>query len=439
MSKFPHEPSWSPVGPYGARVRVLQRGPGAEARLVFTAADGCGYDEEPLGFGLFDAEGKPDEERLKAAKREAAKFSNLRLAGELPGDGEASATLGEAADWARDHMELVCKKADSERRRRSFRRRLKALERFFGRDFVLADLTRTEWDDYHERRMTGRIDSDGEPVSEKEARPVSPATASDDLQVLRQLCRRARGVRELALDHDPTRDFDLPTNDDPRRVRIHERGLTVEKLRKALPQVKTRIRGEGENRWVATCLPWLFEVALGTGRRIGSILALEWRDWAPEEEVKGWSVPGTLTFRGEADKRGRSQTVPVLPETREALLEWRTRQPDIVPPESPIWPSPTGSGKPLDINTAIRWLQKAERKARGRHVKGFGFHACRREWAIRMQDRLSPGAAALLGGWSGPHCMQQVYQRLPETEAVGKELGRVFELEAEAKAAEGAE
>lgn len=61
---------------------------------------------------------------------------------------------------------------------------------------------------------------------------------------------------------------------------------------------------------------------------------------------------------------------------------------------------------------AVDWLQEAEKMARpdGKHVKGFGWHALRRRWANKMKDR-PPVDVAHLGGWSGPHVMETVYQR----------------------------
>lgn len=443
-TSFPFEPSWSPVGPHGAQVRVLQRGPGVEARLVFTAADGNGYDEEPLGFGLFDANGEPAEDRLKAAKREAAKFSNLRLSGEVEHATSSSAplTLGEAADAFREDQ------ADgppsmSKGRGRVVRRRLEALEGFFGRDFVLRDLARSDWNRYHDRRRRGIIDARGRKVPEGNRSPVSKDTASKDLQVLRQLCRWATGVRgpdgDFLLDADPTRGLDLEWNEDPRQPTVTDELLAG--LREEATKVRVELKQGTKDEPPVTAptpLPVIVvEVANGTGRRINSILGLRWGDWDPDRRFEGWDVPGALTWRAEFDKNDRTMTVPVLPEVRRALTAWRSEQPDIVPPDAWIFPAPTEPEKRLDANVARDWLQEAERAARERHVRRFGWHSFRRRWVNRVARRLPPAVAAAMGGWKDAHVMQTVYERLPNPDGVAAELGRALGREDEAREAAG--
>lgn len=427
---FPYEPAWSPVGPHGARVRVKQRGPGVEARLVFTAADGNGYDEEPLGFGLFDAEGKPDEERLKAAKREAARFSNLRLSGEAAGASRTPLTLGELADAFRED-EAKGPDSMSEDRGHRVRRRLEAVEAFLGRDFVLRELAPADWDRYHDARRRGLIESRGQPVPEGKRRTVSPDTASKDLQVLRQLCRWATGVRgddgRFLLESDPTRGLELTWNEDPRQPIVTDELL--ERLREKAPKVRVQLQQgtrDEEPVLAPTSLPVLIEVANGTGRRLNALRSLRWADWDQDRHFDGWEVPGSLTFRAQWDKNDRTQTVPVLQEVRRALLDWRADQPDILPEGAWIFPSPTDPGKRLDKHVALDWLQEAERAARGRHVKGFGYHAFRRRWVNRVARRLPPAVAAAMGGWKDAYVMQTVYERLPDPEGVAAELGRAL-------------
>lgn len=72
-------------------------------------------------------------------------------------------------------------------------------------------------------------------------------------------------------------------------------------------------------------------------------------------------------------------------------------------------------------------LQEAERAARGRHVKGFGFHAFRRRWANKVGRKLPPATAAKLGGWKDASVMQTVYERLPDLEETAEALAWVAE------------
>lgn len=98
------------------------------------------------------------------------------------------------------------------------------------------------------------------------------------------------------------------------------------------------------------------------------------------------STHGTLTWRADHDKGGRTRTTPVPESVREALKTQRRRDPGVG--EAPIFPAPNSDAH-LRVDVALRWLRKVERKARpdGEHVKGFGWHALRRRWANKMKGR----------------------------------------------------
>lgn len=391
---------WSEsVGPHGHTVRVEERTRGGSVYLVSWDAEAGVYRRTSLGFGVRDAEGKLLDDAVEKAKQAALEASNELIRGETP--HERATTLGEAADLFR-REEVVDM---SGRHEEEVRRDLELIETHLGRGFELSKLGPREWNAVRRDRASGRIDGRGNPVRAKaDRRERSTRTVQKTLKTLRQLCRFAARWRRpdgsFLLDRDPTRGLDLPTPKDQRRPVCSDELLAG--LLEVAPEVTRRVRGDGENEAAETPLRELILVAAGTGARIGSILALRWSDWHPDR-----GAHGTLTWRGEAQKNGRTRETPVPPSVREALEAQRRRRPGVG--EAWIFPAPASDGA-LRVDVALDWLQEAERAARGEHRKGFGWHAFRRRWANKMKDRSLVDVAAL-GGWSGPHVMQQVYQR----------------------------
>lgn len=393
---------WSAsVGPHGHRVRVEERKRGGNVYLISWDAAAGRHRKTSLGFPVRDAEGDLIEDAVERAEAAAAEASNALIRGATP--HERRVTVGEAADlFRREEVSDM-----SPRHEKGVRRDLTLIERHLGRGFELEKLGPREWNAIKRDRASGRIDSRGNRVPKKaDRRERSARTVQKTLKVLRQLCRFAARWRRpdgsFLLDRDPTRGLDLPTPRDQRRPVCSDELLAG--LLEAAPRVTRRVRGNGENEEAETCLRELILVAAGTGARIGSILQLKWSDWHPDR-----GTHGTLRWRGEAQKNGRTRETPVPPSVREALEAQRRRRPGVG--EAPVFPAPDSKGA-LRVDVALDWLQEAEEEARpdGEHVKGFGWHALRRRWANKMKDRPAVDVA-YLGGWSGPHVMETVYQR----------------------------
>lgn len=414
---------WSvSVGPHGHAVRVEERRRGGNVYLVSWNGEKGRPEKTSLGFRVRDAEGKLIEEATERAKRAALEASNELIRGEAP--HERKTTLGEVLDLFRAE-ELV---EMTGRHEAEVRRDVALFETYFGRGFELGKLGPREWNALRRDRGSGRIDSRGEPVRDKDARRERSArTVQKTLKTLRQVCRFAARWRRpdgsfLLPEGDPTRGLDLPTPRDQRRPGCSDELLAA--LLDEAPRVTRRVRGDGENREERTCLRELILVAAGTGARIGSVLALRWSDWDPEA-----AAHGTLRWRGEHQKNGETRTTPVPPSVREAIEEQRRRRPGVG--EAPIFPAPDSKGA-LRVDVALAWLHEAEAEIRD-HVKGWGWHAFRRRWANKMKDR-SPVDVAHLGGWAGPHVMQTVYQR-----ASVEDMERVLDAGDPGRAAAGPE
>lgn len=395
---------WSiSVGPHGAKVRAREHPKRGSNVYLFTWDPELGGNrKESLGFKVRDADGKLIPEHVKKAKEEAGKLSNQLITGEAPTDEEEEpvTTLGEVADLFR--TEVVADMTG--RHKKGTGRDVGLIETYLGRSFELETLSQREWGSLRRDRASGRIDSHGNRVREKKDRKKRSArTVQKTLKVLRHMCRFAARWRRKGgsylLDRDPTKGLPLPKVDDPKRPGCSDELLAA--LLEEAPKVTRRVRGNGKNEEVRTCLRELIVVAAGTGHRIGALVRLRWSDWSPEQ-----GRHGTLRWRGEHQKDGRTRVTSVPLSVREALEAHRQRMPGVG--EAYIFPAPDSDGH-LRVDVAGKWLREAETEIR-EHVNNWGWHAFRRRWADRMKDK-SPVDTAHMGGWRGPHTMQTVYQR----------------------------
>lgn len=407
-------------GPYGYRVRVRERRRGGNVYLFSYDPDLGGNRKTSLGYPVRDADGDLIEHAVEKAKAAAAQASNALITGASPhdDDGEDPTTVGELFDaFRRDEVRDM-----NDRHRRGVSRDLELLERFLGRDAEVAAIGRSEWNAVRRARGSGEIDARGRRVPESTACPdcdagdpgdcprcdgtgrvdprreVGPRTVAKTLKVLRQACRF--GVDARVLDRDPTRGLDLPRERDPRAPVCSDELLA--KLLDAAPEVLAG-RGKREDR-DRSPLRELLIVAAHTGARIGEIVRLRWSDWRPDDDR---SSHGTIRWRGEHQKNGRTRVTPVTRRVREALEAHRRRRPGVG--EAWIFPAPDSDGH-VSVGLALDWWRRAEDRAGVDHRKGMGFHALRRRWACRMKEA-SPVDAAALGGWKDVATMQRVYQR----------------------------
>ncbi len=147
--------------------------------------------------------------------------------------------------------------------------------RVLGPDFDLSKLSRRQWGTFIRLRRTGAIDPRGNP-NEKKRKPVGDRTIERDLCFLRALCRWACDFRDdaghLLLEHDPTRGLEIPRERNPaREVATHDR---VDAIRKVYRRVKMRVQRAFKREVVESYLPEIFEIVVGTGRRISAVCSL---------------------------------------------------------------------------------------------------------------------------------------------------------------------
>ncbi len=198
-----------------------------------------------------------------------------------------------------------------------------------------------------------------------------PATVNQRLTALKRFF--AWAVREGHARSDPTADIS--------GLRLPQRqpkALTEKEVRRLLRAV----HAEGNARDIA-----MVEVLLGTGIRVGELLALRVGDVVIRERS------GTLTVR--RGKHGQYRQVPLTSAVRKALAAYLETHPEQENPEASLW---WGQRGPLRDRSAVLRILRKYALAAG--IVDFGPHTLRHTFATRYLAA-NPGdlrgLAALLG------------------------------------------
>lgn len=171
-------------------------------------------------------------------------------------------------------------------------------------------------------------------------------------------------------------------------------------------------------------------LAVGTGHRIGAILALQWQHIlfdpaaaavkASElDSAFGWSVNefhhsetgaplgGIHWYAGRrTNNKAAPHVTPITVAVREALELAQRERPAIG--GAWLFPSPRDGTKSLDRYVLNRWLREAERIAELPHLSGSAWHAFRRGWATKHKHAPDVDVAKL-GGWRDLATMKKCY------------------------------
>ncbi|MGH9321462.1 MAG: hypothetical protein ACRD3V_16450, partial [Vicinamibacteria bacterium] len=187
-----------------------------------------------------------------------------------------------------------------------------------GEGFDLSRFSRREWDRFIRERRSGSIDGRGVPVPEDDRRKVGDRVIQKDLGFLGAVCRWASEWRDdsgrLLLEKDPTRGYDAPAEKNPQRpVASHDR---VDAIRKEYRKPIMRVEWHGQEE-VESYLPEIFEIVVGTGRRISAVCGLRYEDL---ELQAGPDAPwGAIVWPEDLDKMGKRWRCPVSADVRKAL------------------------------------------------------------------------------------------------------------------------
>ncbi|MGH7662754.1 MAG: hypothetical protein ACRENI_00415, partial [Gemmatimonadaceae bacterium] len=119
---------------------------------------------------------------------------------------------------------------------------------------------------------------------------------------------------------------------------------------------------------------------------------------------------GRLRKRGECDKEGVEQWVPLSAAGRSAIDRIFELNPCVG--DMPLFPAPvaraTDRPKPWSRFHARTLLGRAEKKAGLLPLEGSDFHAYRRAWATERKHLPAQDVAAA-GGWRDLRCLQTAY------------------------------
>lgn len=405
---------WSyTAGERGATVRVYERKPGGNIYVATSDGEG-GTIRESLGH--------KDREQAKDYADDEAK----KLRKGLDSIRSGRPTLKRVLDlYLQERTPEKAERTQSEDRRQA-----EMFKRVWGDGFDLRKLSRREWDAFIRARRTGAIAARGHPLppddekaDDEPATGVSDRTIERDLRFLRAVCRWATEWRDddgrLLLDRDPTRGLEIPKESDPSQpVATHDR---VDAIREVYRKPRMEIIWHGKRETVETYLPEIFEIVVGTGRRIGAVCALRRQDLDLKETPK--TPHGAITFPSDTDKEGKAWRCPISETVREALEAALRKRPRVGP--GPLFPAPRNAEKAIRTELASEWLRDAEGKADVEPHDGSLWHAYRRLWASSRKE-LPDVDVAQAGGWSSLEALKRAYQQ-PDDET----MLRVVEHDAE--------
>lgn len=387
---------WSyTAGAYPHSVRVYER-PDRGGRIYYARNAGNGREEK-------GALGHSDRDRA----RDWADDEARALRHGTPREQHEPPTLARILDLYRRHRSP----AKSPGEQKADERRADMFERVLGPGFDLAKLSRREWDGFVRDRGTGAIDARGVPVPNPKARrKVGARTVEADLKFLRAVCawamrwRTDAGELLLPTPTDPSRGFALPKEKNPRRaVATHDR---VDAVREHYRKPTMSVLRDGKIEERESYLPELFEIAVGTGRRIGAICRLRVEDLELDRTPE--TPDGAIRWKADTDKMGKEWWCPITASVRRAVEKALLKRGQVG--DGWLFPAPGDARKPLRYELASDWLRAAEKKAKLQPLDGTLWHAYRRLWATSRKG-LPDVDVARAGGWASLAALKSAYQR----------------------------
>ena len=166
---------------------------------------------------------------------------------------------------------------------------------------------------------------------------------------------------------------------------------------------------------VESYLPEIFELAVGTGRRVSAVCGLRTEDLdLKTTERAPW---GAITWPADTDKMNKRWRCPISATVRDALqsaMAKRARMGRVG--TGPLFPDSSDPEKPIGYHDAATWLRSAEAKAGLEPQEGSLWHAYRRLWASSRKD-LPDVDVAQAGGWASLEALKSAYQQ-PDDETM---------------------
>lgn len=377
------------AGEYGNTVSIVRRKDGGNLYLrVPDDSYSGGYRMESLGHtDLRKAKSRAD--RVAAQLREGVSL------------GDREPTLDTIFRLYKRH-EVPDK---GQRQKQRDKRGMAFWRRMVGGGKRPSEISSADWTNVLRARKEGRVTARGKPAKDRD--PVRWSTVWRDLYWLKKVLRWATRWRTQSgsylLSENPVRGYRMPDRETPDRpIASRERYRTLVKVAK---DQQMRVTWGGGYSHVRSHLWELLDVVVGTGRRIGAVCGLRWRDLhlEPTEEAPY----GSIAWPRQTDKQDEPWRAPLTPKAREALLRARERFPGIA--DAPVFPKPTDRSRTCIRGSAHRWLKDAETDAELEPMDGGAWHPYRRMWATERMH-LPRQAVARAGGWADPDVMEACYQ-----------------------------
>lgn len=352
----------------GTRVRVYEREPGGTLQMAVWIEGSRRESRRTLGHA----------DRAKAIEqaRTIVLLRAVRTTAAAP--ERTPATLGEMLEnylASATHTRQGCLK--TERHRRDMTWRAVALLRWFGHDCVVDALTRARVVEYVRARRAGL-------VSGQRTRTRSVQV---DLTFLKSALTWACGSTDTTIPlvtKNVLVGFPIPDESDPRRPVM--RSESAQALLTVAPAVHP-------------LLPLLIVLIATTGRRLGSVLGLQWSDIDLEQ--------CTIHWRAELDKGRRTWLSPLPAAAADAL----TARYQALGSRAGtcVFPAPKNPDASATRYLAAGWLRRAYRLAGVEKQRGSLWHAFRRKWATERKHYPVTDVAAA-GGWRDINTLLTCYQ-----------------------------
>jgi integrase len=391
MSPRPRKPFSKSLDVLGVAVRIYERTAGGV--LYLSAMDGHGK-ESRKSLGHRDRALAEDQARAVAQR-----LSELRLAGTT-----AHLTLGQLVALYTEHALPVL----SAPRQKTVASMCALLQRHFGRDFRVEELSQHHVDAYTKARRSGAV---------KHARHRTPepgvraGTIRNELAVLAAMLRWARGHRvhgRPLFTANP-----LEGVKPPREVNVRRPVATDDRFRATLAQAAAV---DPQGRFRCALL-----LARHTGRRVRAILSLRASDVlrtqaAMERALGATGQPltnaaewphGAIYWAGRNDKREYDAVAPLNREARAALDAYLRDHPRVG--DVPLFPATGDPSKAAHPTLAGYWLRRAETLAELPKLERGAWHTFRRMWASERRS-LPVQDVMAAGGWRSAEVLRTAYQ-----------------------------
>lgn len=216
------------------------------------------------------------------------------------------------------------------------------------------------------------------------------------------------GMFKLAAQHDAVDRNPVRETSAPRSVAKETRALTLDEVRQLRTNIDTWQHDQEHGRPRGIDLVQIVDVMLGTGLRIGEVLALSWTDTRLDEEPPTITVNGTVVLvdgkfvlQSRPKTRSGRRTI-ALPRFVVASLEkQRARGWEQISPL--VFPSATGTVRsPHNVRRNLR-------AARGTELDWVTPHTLRKTAATFVDATFGTGAASQLLGHSGTAVTEKHY------------------------------